>query len=145
MPATCFKKAAQVSKQTEKVEECSSNTYLEHPTGEQAHWEQVGAMIGYKSSFPEMLSHSQTRMGRGSPLCEQMREQIVPQLKTNISQPAIARNLGISSSTVVISSKGSPQAVQHQKPASLCKGYHHMGSGTLQKTTVSYYSSSLHL
>ena len=100
MPATCFKKAAQVSKQTEKVEECSSNTYLEHPTGEQAHWEQVGAMIGYKSSFPEMLSHSQTRMGRGSPLCEQMREQIVQQFKKNISQAAIARNLRISSSTV---------------------------------------------
>ena len=57
-------------------------------------------MIGYKSSFPEMLSHSQTRMGRGSPLCEQMREQIVEQFKNNISQRAIARNLGISSSTV---------------------------------------------
>ena len=70
-----------MAKKTEKVEECSSNSYLEHPTGEQAHWEQVGAMIGYKSSFPEMLSHSQTRMGRGSPLCEQMCEQIVQQFK----------------------------------------------------------------
>ncbi|XP_061781022.1 uncharacterized protein [Nerophis lumbriciformis] len=47
--------------------------YLEHPTGEQANWEQVGAMIGYKISFHETLSHSQTRTGRGSPLCQQMR------------------------------------------------------------------------
>ena len=75
-----------MAKKTEKVEECSSNTYSEHPSGEQANWEQVGAMIGYKSGFPEMLSHSQTRMGRGSPLCEQMREQIVEQFKNNISQ-----------------------------------------------------------
>ncbi|MDF4264906.1 helix-turn-helix domain containing protein, partial [Vibrio parahaemolyticus] len=89
-----------MAKKTEKVEECSSNTYLEHPTGERANWEQVGAMIGYKSSFPEMLSHSQTRMGRGSPLSEQMRELIVEQFKNNIPQRAIARNLGISSSTV---------------------------------------------
>ncbi|XP_061905520.1 leukocyte surface antigen CD53-like isoform X1 [Entelurus aequoreus] len=37
------------------------------------------------------------------------------------------------------------QTVLHQKPTSACKGYHHMGSGTLQKTTVSNYSSSLHL
>ena len=47
------KKLGKVAKNTEKVEECSSNTYLEHPTGEQANWEQVGAMIGYKSSFPK--------------------------------------------------------------------------------------------
>ncbi|MDF4321772.1 hypothetical protein P3377_24650, partial [Vibrio parahaemolyticus] len=31
------------------------------------------------------------------------------------------------------------------KPTSVCKGHHHMGSGTLQKTSVSNYSSSLHL
>lgn len=47
-----------------------------------------------------MFSHSQRRMGRGSPLCEQMREQIVKQFKNNISQRAIALNLGISPSTV---------------------------------------------
>ena len=47
-----------------------------------------------------MLSHSQARMGRGSPLCEQLREQIVEQFKNNVSQSTIARNLGISTSTV---------------------------------------------
>ena len=57
-------------------------------------------MIGYKKRIPERLSHSQARMGRGSPLCEQLREQIVKQFKNNVSQPTIARNLGISSSTV---------------------------------------------
>ena len=35
-------------KKSEKVEERSSNTCLEIPTGEQANWEQVGAMSGYK-------------------------------------------------------------------------------------------------
>ena len=83
MPATCFKRVGTSGK---KVEECSSNTYLEHPTGEQSIWEHVGAMIVYKSSFPEMLSHSQTRMGGGSPLCEQISEQTVEQFKNNISQ-----------------------------------------------------------
>ncbi|XP_061553466.1 phospholipid-transporting ATPase ID-like isoform X4 [Phycodurus eques] len=38
----------------------------------------------------------------------------------------------------------SAQAPLHQKPTSMCKGYHHMGSGTLQKTNVSKYSSALH-
>uniref|UniRef100_A0AAR2J834 Transposase Tc1-like domain-containing protein n=1 Tax=Pygocentrus nattereri TaxID=42514 RepID=A0AAR2J834_PYGNA len=36
----------------------------------------------------------------GSPLCEQLHEQIVQQVKNNVSQSAIAGNLGISSSTV---------------------------------------------
>ncbi|XP_061654971.1 zinc finger and SCAN domain-containing protein 2-like isoform X1 [Phyllopteryx taeniolatus] len=94
------KKLEQVAKKTEKVEECSSNTCLEHPTGDQANWEQVGAMIGYKRSFPELRSHSQAKVGRGSPLCEQVREKIVEQFKDNVPQRTIARNLGISSSTV---------------------------------------------
>ena len=47
-----------------------------------------------------MLSHSQARMGRGSPLCPQLCEKIVEQFKNNISQSKIARNLGISTSTV---------------------------------------------
>uniref|UniRef100_A0AAR2M5U8 Tc1-like transposase DDE domain-containing protein n=1 Tax=Pygocentrus nattereri TaxID=42514 RepID=A0AAR2M5U8_PYGNA len=33
-------------------------------------------MIGYKGSIPERLSLSQAKMGRGSPLCEQLHEQI---------------------------------------------------------------------
>ena len=43
---------------------------------------------------------SQARIGRGSPLCEQLCEQIVLQFKNNVSQHTIARNWGISSSTV---------------------------------------------
>ena len=42
-----------MAKKTEKVEECSSNTCLKHPTGEQVNWEQVGAMIGYKRGILE--------------------------------------------------------------------------------------------
>ena len=57
-------------------------------------------MIGYKKSIPERLSHSQARMGRGSPVCEQLRVQIVKQFKNKVSQHTIAKNLGISSSTV---------------------------------------------
>ena len=45
---TFQKKLGQVAKKSEKVEERSSNTCLEIPTGEQANWEQVGAMSGYK-------------------------------------------------------------------------------------------------
>ena len=66
---------------------------LEHSTGEQVHWKQVSVLIGYKRSFPE--SRSQARMGRGSPLCEQLREQIVQQFENNVSQCAFARNVGI--------------------------------------------------
>ena len=57
-------------------------------------------MIGYKRSIPERLSHSQARMGWGSPLCQQLHEKIVKQFNNNVSQRTIARNLGISSSTV---------------------------------------------
>ena len=39
-------------------------------------------------------------MARGSPLCGQLREKIVEQFKNNVPQRTIARNLGISSSTV---------------------------------------------
>ena len=48
----------------------------------------------------ELLSHSQAKMARGSPLCGQLREKIVEQFKNNVPQRTIARNLGISSSTV---------------------------------------------
>ena len=48
----------------------------------------------------ELLSHSQAKMARGSPLCGQLREKIVEQFKKNVPQRTIARNLGISSSTV---------------------------------------------
>ena len=52
-------------------------------TGEQVSWKQVSVMIGYKRSIPEKLSRSQARMGRGSPLCEQLCEQIAQPFKNN--------------------------------------------------------------
>ncbi|KAL7851246.1 hypothetical protein AOLI_G00216020 [Acnodon oligacanthus] len=69
---------------------------VEHSTGEQLNWKQVRVMTEYKGSIPERLRRSQKRMERGSPLCKQ----IVQQFMNNVSQHAIARNLGISSSTV---------------------------------------------
>uniref|UniRef100_A0A3B3Z7C8 C2H2-type domain-containing protein n=1 Tax=Periophthalmus magnuspinnatus TaxID=409849 RepID=A0A3B3Z7C8_9GOBI len=54
------------------IEECLKSTCLEHSTDEQVHWKHVSVMIGYKRSIPEGLSHSQARMGRGSPHCEQL-------------------------------------------------------------------------
>ena len=64
--------------QNGKVEECLKKiTCLKHSTGEQVNWKQVSAMIGYKRSIPERVSRSQARMGRDSPLCEQLCEQIV--------------------------------------------------------------------
>ena len=39
-------------------------------------------------------------MGRGSPLCAKLRERIVSQFKDNVSQRKIAKNLGLSPSTV---------------------------------------------
>ncbi|KAF0030334.1 hypothetical protein F2P81_017065 [Scophthalmus maximus] len=100
MPATRSKKLGQGQQKTGKVEECSKSTCLEQSTGEQVNTKQLSVRIGYKRSIPERLSRSQARIGRGSPLCEQLREQIVQQFKNNVSQCTIARNLGISSSTV---------------------------------------------
>ena len=59
-----------------------------------------GPWLGIKGAPPNMLSHLQARMGRGSSLCPQLREKIVEQFKNIISQSKIARNLGISTSTV---------------------------------------------
>ncbi|KAJ0005972.1 hypothetical protein NQD34_015866 [Periophthalmus magnuspinnatus] len=100
MPATHSYKAGKGQQKNGKVEECLKYTCLEHSTGEQLNWKQVSVMIRYKKSIPEGLSHSQVRMGRGSPLCEQLHEKIVQQSKNNVFQCTIARNLGISSSMV---------------------------------------------
>ena len=75
-------------------------TCLENSTDEHVNWKQVSVMIGYKISIPKRLCHSQSRMGRGSPLCGELREQIAQQFKNNVSQRTIAMNSGISSSTV---------------------------------------------
>lgn len=46
------------------------------------------------------LSRSQAKMGRGLPLCEQLRGQTVQQFRNNFTICTLARNLGISSVTV---------------------------------------------
>ena len=65
---------------------------------------QVNRLIGNRwvpwVGINELLSRSQAKMARGSPLCGQLREKIVEQFKNNVPQRTIARNLGISSSTV---------------------------------------------
>ena len=65
---------------------------------------QVNRLIGNRwvpwVGINELLSHSQAKMARGSPLCGQLREKIVEQFKNNVPQRTIARNLGSSSSTV---------------------------------------------
>ena len=65
---------------------------------------QVNRLIGNRwvpwVGINELLSHSQAKMARGSPLCGQLRVKIVEQFKNNVHQRTIARNLGISSSTV---------------------------------------------
>ena len=50
MAATCPVEVGKGGKNTEKAEKNSSNTYLEHPTCDQA---KVGTMIGYKRSPPK--------------------------------------------------------------------------------------------
>jgi len=52
-------------------------------------------MIGYKKQ-----SLCAVKVGRGSPLCERLCEQIVQKIKNNVPQHKIAKNLGISASTV---------------------------------------------
>jgi hypothetical protein len=61
-------------------------TCLENSTDEHVNWKQVSVMIGYKISIPKRLCHSQSRMGRGSPLCGELREQIAQQFRNNSVQ-----------------------------------------------------------
>ncbi len=57
-------------------------------------------MISYKRDVLERKSLSEVKMGRGSPICERVREKIVEYFKNNVPQCQIAKALQISSSTV---------------------------------------------
>ncbi len=57
-------------------------------------------MISYKRDVLEKQSLSEVKMGRGSPICERVREKIVEYFKINVPQRQIAKALQISSSTV---------------------------------------------
>lgn len=63
------------------TKDCSKNTCLEDYTGEHVKWKQVfpvgNVMIGYKRSIPARLECLQALMEQGSPLCDQLGEQIV--------------------------------------------------------------------
>ncbi len=95
-------------------------------------------------------------MGRGSPVCQQIREKIIEMFKNNVPQRKMGRDLDISTSTVhniikrfkesggisVCKGQGRkpklnnrdlsiPQAALHQESSFIYKRYHHMGSGLL--------------
>ncbi len=57
-------------------------------------------MIWYKSSIQERSSPLEAKMGRGSPVCQQIREKIIEMFKNNVPQRKIGRDLDISPSTV---------------------------------------------
>ncbi len=57
-------------------------------------------MISYKKDVLERQSLSEVKMGRGSPICERVRKNIVEYFKTIVPQRQIAKALQISSSTV---------------------------------------------
>ncbi len=54
----------------------------------------------YKSSIQERSSPLGAKMGRGSPVCQQIREKIIEMFKNNVPQRKIGRDLDISPSTV---------------------------------------------
>ncbi len=57
-------------------------------------------MISYKRDVLERQSHSGVKKGRGSPICERVRNKIVEYFKNSVPQRQIAKALQISSSTV---------------------------------------------
>ncbi len=57
-------------------------------------------MISYKRDVLERQGLSEVKMGRGSPICERVRKNIVEYFKNNVPQRQIAKALQISSSTV---------------------------------------------
>ncbi len=57
-------------------------------------------MISYKRDVLERQSLSEVKMGRGSPICERVRKNIVEYFKNNIPQRQVAKALQMSSSTV---------------------------------------------
>ncbi len=57
-------------------------------------------MISYKRDVLKRQSLSEVKMGRGSPICERMRKNIVEYFRNNVPQCQIPKTLKISSSTV---------------------------------------------
>ncbi len=53
-----------------------------------------------QSSIQERSSRLGAKMGRGSPVCQQIREKIIEMFKNNVPQRKIGRDLDISPSTV---------------------------------------------
>ncbi len=54
----------------------------------------------HNSSIQERSSPLGAKMGRGSPVCQQIREKIIEMFKNNVPQRKIGRDLDISPSTV---------------------------------------------
>ncbi len=53
-----------------------------------------------KAAIQERSSPLGAKMGRGSPVCQQIREKIIEMFKNNVPQRKIGRDLDISPSTV---------------------------------------------
>ncbi len=53
-------------------------------------------MISFKRDVLERQSLSEVKMGRGSPICERVRKNIVEYFKNNVPQRQIAKALQIS-------------------------------------------------
>ncbi len=122
-------------------------------------------MIWYKSSIQERSSPLGAKMGRGSPVCQQIREKIIEMFKNNVPQRKIGRDLDISPSTVhniikrfkesggILVRKGQgrkpklttvisdPSGALHQESSFIYKRYHHMGSGLLWQTFVKFHNT----
>ena len=113
-------------------------------------------MIWYKSSIQERPTPLRAKMGRRSPVCQEMREQIIEMFKNNVSQRKIGRDLDISPSTVhniikrfkesgwisVRKGQGHKPTLNNRdlrslrrhsakKPSFIYKQYNHTGSGLL--------------
>ena len=57
-------------------------------------------MIWYKSSIQERPIPLGAKMGRGSPVCQQMLEKIIEMFKNNVPQRKIGKDFDISPSTL---------------------------------------------
>ena len=120
-------------------------------------------MIWYKSSIQERLSPLGAKMCQGSPVCQQMHEQVIEMFKNNVSQRKIGRDLDISPSTVhnIIKRFKESGGVSVNK-GQRCKSklnnrdlrylrrhciknrherYNHVGSGLLWQTFVKHYNT----
>ncbi len=94
------KKLARGQKRAEKARTSEKIQLGEHLATNWVNWHEVCYLISYKRDVLENQNLSEVKMGRGSPICERVRKNIVEYFKNNVPQCQIAKALQISSSTV---------------------------------------------